>query len=369
MKKRTVIVLGSTLTAMSWAAAFATFATPAQEAPLVTDPRQEAPFVRLVSAAPVIGSERGFTGVIAARVQSNLGFRVPGKIVERLVDVGQEVKAGQPLMRIDDTDLRLALSAKRNAVDAAHATVVQTKPDERRYASLLRAGWVTPQRYEQAKAAMDTAQAQLAAAEADARVAENEAAYAVLLADADGTVVETLGEPGQVVAAGQPVVRTAKAGPREAVVALPETIRPAIGSAAEASVYGGDERRYSAHLRQLSDSADAQTRTYEARYVLDGEAATAPLGATVTIRLASQVKQPEVQVPLGAVLDDGRKTGVWVLDSATSTVHFQAVQLIRVTSETAVISGLNSNVPIVSLGAHLLQEGALVRTGSESGSN
>lgn len=180
MKKRTVIVLGSTLTAMSWAAAFATFATPAQEAPLVTDPRQEAPFVRLVSAAPVTGSERGFTGIIGARVQSNLGFRVPGKIVERLVDVGQNVKAGQPLMRIDDTDLRLALSAKRNAVAAARATVVQTQPDERRYASLLGSGWVTPQRYEQAKAAMDTAEAQLAAAEADARVAENEAAYAVL---------------------------------------------------------------------------------------------------------------------------------------------------------------------------------------------
>jgi multidrug efflux pump subunit AcrA (membrane-fusion protein) len=117
----------------------------------------------------------------------------------------------------------------------------------------------------------------------------------------------------------------------------------------------------------LSNSADAQTRTYEARYVLDGEAAAAPLGATVTIRLASQARQPEVQVPLVAVLDDGKKTGVWVLDSATSTVRFQAVQLVRVTSETAVISGLNSDEPIVSLGAHLLQEGARVRTASESG--
>ena len=101
-------------------------------------------------------------------------------------------------------------------------------------------------------------------------------------------MVETLGEPGQVVAAGQTVVRLAQAGPREAAVALPETIRPAIGSEAEATVYGGDERRFPARLRQLSDSADAQTRTYEARYVLEGEAAAAPLGATVTIRLASQ---------------------------------------------------------------------------------
>src|SRR5580765_7307187 len=126
---------------MSWVAAFATFATPAQEAPLVTDPRQEAPFVRLVSAAPVTGSERGFTGIIAARVQSNLGFRVAGKIVERLVNVGQQVKAGQALMRIDETDLRLALTAKRNAVAAARASYVQTEADERRYAKLVSDGW------------------------------------------------------------------------------------------------------------------------------------------------------------------------------------------------------------------------------------
>ena len=230
-------------------------------------------------------------------------------------------------------------------------------------------GWVSRQRYDQAKAASDAAKAQLAAAEAEARVAENEATYSVLVADADGTVVETLGEPGQVVSAGQTVVRLAHAGPREAVVALPETIRPAIGSVAEASMYGSEGRRYTAHLRQLSDSADAQTRTYEARYVLDGEAAAAPLGATVTIRLASKETQPEVQVPLGAVLDDGRTTGVWVFDSAASTVHFRPVKLARLTSESAVISGLSSDDRVVSLGAHLLQEGARVRTASENRSN
>jgi RND family efflux transporter MFP subunit len=347
-------------------AAFVTFSIHTQEASAVSDPRQEAPLVRLATAARVTGSERGFTGIIGARVQSNLGFRVAGKIVERLVNVGQPVKASQPLMRMDEIDLRLAHTAKRSAVIAARASVVQMDADERRYAKLVSDGWVSQQRYEQAKAASDTAKAQLAAAEAEARVAENEAAYSVLVADADGTVVETLGEPGQVVSAGQTVVRLAQAGPREAVVALPETIRPAIGSVADASVYGGDGRRYTAYLRQLSDAADAQTRTYEARYVLDGEAAAAPLGATVTIRLASQAGQPEIQVPLGAMLDDGRKTGVWVFDSATSTVHFRPVKLVRVASETAVISGLSSGDPVVSLGAHLLQDGARVRTASES---
>jgi RND family efflux transporter MFP subunit len=250
MKKRFGVVLGGLLIAISGAAALAAISMRAQGASAVSDPRQEAPVVKLARAAPVTGSERGFTGIIGARVQSNLGFRVTGKIVERLVNVGQQVKAGQPLMRIDATDLRLALTAKRNAVAAARASVVQTDADKRRYDKLVGNGWVSRQRYEQAKAASDTAEAHLAAAEAEARVAENEAAYSVLVADADGTVIETVGEPGQVVSAGQTVVRLAQAGPREAVVALPETIRPAIGSVAEAVVYGSDGRRHTAHLRQ-----------------------------------------------------------------------------------------------------------------------
>lgn len=375
MKKKPIVVAGGVLTAALSAAVAVTLSMHTQEASAVSDPRQEAPVVRLAAAVPVAGSERGFTGVVGARVQSNLGFRVPGKIIERLATVGQPVKAGQPLMRIDETDLRLALTAKRNAVAAARATAVQTQADERRYASLVNDGWATRQRHEQAKAALDTARAQLASAEADARVAENEATYSVLVADSDGTVVETLGEPGQVVAAGQTVVRIAQAGPREAVVALPETIRPQIGSSAEASLYGAAGQRYGAHLRQLSDAADAQTRTYEARYVLDGDAASAPLGATVTIRLTGwtagravdRTGQADMQVPLGAVLDDGRKTGVWTLDRASSTVRFQPVRLVRVSGDTAVISGLGLGDPVVSLGAHLLQDGATVRTASESG--
>ena len=144
MKKRPAIVLGGILIAVSGAAAFATLAIPAQEASAVSDPRQEPPIVRVVTAAPVTGSERSFTGIIGARVQSNLGFRVPGKIVERLVNVGQEVKAGQPLMRIDDTDLRLVLTAKRNAVAAARASVVQADADEQRYAKLVEQRMVYP---------------------------------------------------------------------------------------------------------------------------------------------------------------------------------------------------------------------------------
>ena len=363
MKKKPVIVLGSSLIAISGVAAFAALSIRTLEASAVSDPRQDPPIVRLATAAPATETERRFTGIIGARVQSNLGFRVPGKIVERLVNVGEQVKAGQPLMRIDETDLRLALTAKRNAVTAARAALVQASADEKRYAALVKNGLAaTPQRYEQAKAALDTATAQLAAAEAEARVAENEATYSVLVADADGTIIETLGEPGQVVSAGQPVVRLAQAGPREAVISLPETIRPAIGSVAEASVYGSDERRYRAHLRQLSDSADPQTRTYEARYVLDGAAAAAPLGATVTIGISNGGGQSHAVVPIGAVLDDGSRTGVWVFDGKSSTVRFRPVQVEQIGEEVAVVSSLNAGESVVALGAHLLQDGASVRT-------
>ena len=123
----------------------------------------------------------------------------------------------------------------------------------------------------------------------------------MLLADADGTVVETLAEPGQVVAAGQTVVKLAHAGPREAPVNLPETERPVLGAEAQATLYGVTIT-VSAHLRQLSDAADPMTRTFEARYVLDGQGAQAPLGATVTLHFSSPAAAPTVEVPLGAIV-------------------------------------------------------------------
>ncbi len=329
------------------------------------DPRTGAPLVRVTKVVPPAATNRSFTGSIAARVQSDLGFRVPGKIIERLVGLGDEVKAGQPLMRIDETDLRLALAAKRNAVAAAKAVFVQADADEKRYAMLVKNGLAaSPQRYDQAKAALDTSAAQLAAAEAEEKVAENEAAYATLVADVDGTIVETLGEPGQVVTAGQPVIRLAKAGPREALVWLPENLRPEVGAEALAAVYGRPTEE-KAVLRQISSAADPQTRTYETRWVLDGASSSAPLGATVTISIPNKDDQIKAEVPVGALLDDGRRTGVWVVNDKSSSVHFQEVKVERIGEERAVVSNLKLGETVVALGAHLLQEGTSVRTGTE----
>src|SRR5437868_2971585 len=325
------------------------------------DPRQGSQLVQIARAKPAVASGRVFTGLIAARVESNLGFRVPGKVVERLVDVGQEVYASQPLMRLDPKDLDLALTAKKNAVAAARALAAQARADEARYRQLTADGWVSRQRYDQAKAAADSAEAQLAAAEAQADVARNEARYSRLLADADGTIVETLAEPGQVVAAGQTVVKLAHAGPREAVVNLPETVRPAIGSPAQARVYGGGSAPSPAHLRQLSDAADPSTRTYEARYLLDGDASRAPLGATVTVSVATGGTTEAAEVPLAALYDDGKSSGVWVVDPHSSSVLLRAVQVRPLAKEIAVVSRIETGERVEALGADSLHQGERVR--------
>lgn len=329
------------------------------------DPRTTEPLARIATVQPASPSERLFTGTIAARVQSDLGFRVGGKIIKRLVDTGQIVQAGTPLMRIDPTDYEHAITAQAGNVAAAKARLIQAVADEKRYRRLLPSGAVSASEYDAAKAAADAAKALLDAAQAQLKVAQDEGQYSTLLADADGTVVETLAEPGQVVSAGQIVVRVAHTGPREAAISLPETIRPEIGSAAQASLYGS-EARWTARLRQLSDAADPSTRTYEARYVLDGNAATAPLGATVTVALPTIGLSDATTVPLGALRDEGQGAGVWILDGKTSTVSFRRVEVRQLGAETAILSsGVSVGEQIIALGAHLLHEGQRVRVAAD----
>ncbi|RAR98956.1 efflux RND transporter periplasmic adaptor subunit [Cupriavidus alkaliphilus] len=332
------------------------------------DPRSEAPLVRATLVQPVAAASRSFTGVVAARVQSDLGFRVPGKVLERLVDAGQTVRRGQPLMRIDPVDLKLAAQAQQETVSAARARAQQTAEDEARYRDLRGTGAISASAYDQAKAAADAARAQLSAAQAQADVARNASRYAELVADGDGVVVETLAEPGQVVNAGQAVVRLAHAGRREAVVQLPETLRPALGSAAQATLFGKDGAGVPARLRQLSDAADRLTRTFEARYVLEGELASAPLGATVTIQVADRAAaaQGELQVPLGAVFDAGKGPGVWVVQGDPARVSWRSVTLVRLGDEDAQVAGqLRQGDRIVTLGAQLLREGQQVRVAGQ----
>ncbi|PTB21774.1 efflux RND transporter periplasmic adaptor subunit [Trinickia symbiotica] len=334
-----------------------------------SDPRTEAPLVRTAIVQSAIPASRSFTGTVAARVQSDLGFRVSGKVLERLVDAGQTVKHGQPLMRLDPIDLKLAAQARQDAVTAARARAQQTAQDEQRYRDLRGTGAISASAYDQVKAAADAAKAQLSAAEADADVARNATRYAELVADGDGVVMDTLAEPGQVVSAGQPVVRLAHAGRREAVIQLPETLRPAIGSVAQAALFGNGGASEAATLRQLSDAADPRTRTFEARYVLQGALANAPLGATVTIQIpdARSAAESDLQVPIGALLDAGKGPGVWVVNGEPTKVAWRPVTVEHLDDDSVRVAGqLKQGERVVALGAQLLREGEQVRLANQA---
>ena len=326
------------------------------------DPRTATPLVRAVAVQGAESGARSFTGVVAPRVQSDLGFRVAGKVSERLVDAGQAVRRGQPLLRLDADDLQLLAQARQEAVTADRARARQAADEEARYRDLRGTGAISASGYDQVKAAADAAAARLKASEAEAAVARNALRYAVLLADADGVVMETLAEPGQVVAAGQAVVRLAHDGRREAAIQLPETLRPALGSTAQATLFGRPGASVPATLRQLSQTADRQTRTFEARYVLDAALSSAPLGATVTLRLAgAQAAGDSVQVPLAALHDAGKGQGVWVIAGEPAQVSWRPVKVSRLHEDGADVSGLKAGERIVALGAHLLHQDERIR--------
>lgn len=334
------------------------------------DPRQLPPKVRVAQIAAPTAAEHSFTGVITARVQSDLGFRVPGKVVERLVDNGDTVKQGQPLMRIDVADLQLDRSARLAAVEAARARAEQTAADELRYRGLVEHGAISVLAHAQSKTAALAAAAELKAAEAQAEASANATDYTVLRADASGVVVDTLAEPGQVVAAGQPVIRLARNGAREARIDLPETLRPAIGSTASARLYGDAQKAIGARLRQLSAAANPLTRTYEARYALDDSAARAPLGATVTVQISDANDVASASVPLSAITDQGQGPGVWIIEAEAdgqAVVVWRPVTIAGLDDESAkVVAGLAGGDRFVAMGAHLLHAGDRVRLADDA---
>jgi RND family efflux transporter MFP subunit len=328
----------------------------AQEKPTAGE---EPPVVRTERVVASSGGGLRLTGVVRARYESNLGFRVSGKIVERLVDPGNIVHKGQALMRLDDTDFVLALRAAHSAVDAARAASIQAAKDEARRRSLVKEGWVTPQVYEQNRASADATAAQLLSAIAQEQQAADQKSYTVLVADSDGVIMETLGEPGQVVTAGQTVVRLARQGPREAEVYLPEGVEQQPGDIAEAALYAKPNETSPARLRELSAIADVLTRTYRARYVLSGKNEQAPLGATVTVRLSDlSSDRVSYDISVGAIFDSGGGPSVWVVDPSSRRVSARAVTVTKLGEERATVTGgLNTGERIVALGAHLLKQG------------
>lgn len=325
------------------------------------DETDVAPLVRtqLIDERAASGTS-AYTGVVRARIESDLGFRVAGRITGRLVNPGDSVRRGQALMRVDPGDLALAASAAASQVDAASAAAVRTAADVRRLQGLVEAGAVAASDYDAAVAARNAAAANLSAARATAAQAGRQRGYATLFADADGTVIDVLAQPGQVVAPGTPIIRLAQSGAREAAIAIPETALAGLPRLATATVYGSNAR-VAATLREVAGAADPATRTFAARYSLAGKQAASPLGATVTVFIRRD-RTATLDVPLAALFDPGSGPGLWIV-GADRKVRFRRVSVVRLGEETAAVAaaGLTPGTRFVSLGAQLLREGQAVR--------
>lgn len=335
-----------------------------------------APLVRVFevgSDAEPFGGQT-LTGTVAARIESVLGFREGGRIVERRVDNGAIVARGALLARIDPVDLGEAMAAARaqavaarRRVDAARATADRSAADERRLRGLADSGAIAGKDYDAAlegaqaaTARLASARADVAAAEASARVQGNRRGYAELRAPTSGVITAVLAEPGQVVAAGTPVLRFAEAGPREVMVDVPEQMRGSVPRTATGTLYGGGE--FGLTLRELAAAADPTTRTYRARYRV--EVAAPPLGATVTLRFAGQTAPSASMIPLGAVTERGGGPGVWIV-GREGKVAWRRVGVAAMNGERAAVSDLRPGELIVALGAHMLQSGQAVRIASD----
>jgi RND family efflux transporter MFP subunit len=301
-------------------------------------------------------------GVIKARVESDLSFRVGGKIASRLVDAGAFVRQGDPLARLDETDFRLQLEEADAELNSAKAALVQAEAEERRLTTLSRQGWTANADFDRAHSAADQARAAVARADRAVALARNAMDYTTLRADADGVISAVMAEPGQVVAASGPIVRLAHTAEQEAAVSVPETLvdRARAGSA-RVEFWALPGVSVAAKLRELSPNSDPATRTYPARFTLIGAPSSVRLGMSITVSLSADTKEV-ARVPVAALFDTGQGPSVWVVDSAGATLRAARVTLAGYDAEQAFVSaGVQEGAKIVALGAHKLSEGEKVR--------
>jgi RND family efflux transporter MFP subunit len=306
---------------------------------------------------------RDFVGVVRARHETDLGFRVAGKVVARLVNVGDRIRAGDIVARIDAEDFRLQVESSEAELAAATSSLAQTEADLARYATLKARGYASVAEYERKKAARDEADGRLNRARRALEIARNQLGYTDLKADADGVITAAPVEPGQVVAIGQMVARLAHRGEKEAIVALPETwLGEAQGARASVTLWSDPGRRFAADLRELSPQADPATRTYAARFtILHADDAVA-LGMTATVTLARRTEAEVARLPLSAVLNRGSGPAVYVVDDG-GALTLRPVTLASFNEDTAVIAaGLNDGDKVVTLGVQTLTAGLKVRT-------
>jgi RND family efflux transporter MFP subunit len=328
---------------------------------------QHAAPIRPVLVAPVHyeaqARDRSFVGTVRPRIESDLGFRVGGKVLKRLVEVGALVEAGQPLGTLDEVDLKLQAEQAEAELRAARGVLAQASAAETRTKELRQKGWSTDAQWDQAKAAGDEARARLNRAERQVELTNNSLSYATLVADAPGVVTATLIEPGQVVASGQTAFRVARLAEKEVVVAVPETLlaRAKTGDA-HVSIWSVPGKLYVAKLRELAPSADPMTRTYLAKFSMPGVGEEVQLGMTAMLVLSEPASERVARLPLSALFDQGAGPSVYTADAASGAVTLKPVSVKAYESNDVLISGgVEEGAKVVTLGVQKLNPAEKVR--------
>jgi len=308
---------------------------------------------------------RDYAAEVRARTESRLAFRVGGKLLQRPVNAGDHVGAGQMLAQLDPADLRLGQDAAQAALRAAEVNHEQTAADFKRYTELKTQGFISAAELERRDAALKAAKAQLDQARAQAGVQGNQTAYAQLLADAPGVITEVLADPGTVVAAGTPVLRLAHDGPRDVVFAVPEdqlaVFRGLRGKPGALQVTLWSGGGFKATVREVAGAADAATRTFQVK--ADLPAGAAELGQTATIKVELAPADGLLRLPLAAVFERQGKSTVWVVDKSATPMSVRArnVEIARTEGDNLVLrAGLQRGDIVVTAGAHVLQAGQAV---------
>jgi len=307
-------------------------------------------------------AERSFVGTIKPRIETDMGFRVPGKVAKRLVEVGQTVDVGQPLATLDEIDLKLQAEQAEAELRAATGVLAQAAAAEQRARDLRAKGWATDAQLDQAKAAGDEARARLNRAQRSVELTNNSLSYATLVADTRGVVTATLIDAGQVVASGQTAVRVARFAEKEAVVSIPETlVGRAKDGVASVSLWSEPNRKYAAKLREVAPSADPATRTYLAKFSLPDAGETVSLGMTATLTLSDPATTRVARLPLSALFSEGGDPSLYIVDDK-GEVALKPVTVKSYESNCVVLSGgVDEGAKVVVLGVQKLDSAQKVR--------
>ena len=309
------------------------------------------------------GETVSLTGHIRAKDQVNLAFRLDGRVIERPVNVGDVLKAGKVVAKLDPQIQQNGLNSAQAELASAEAVLTQARLTFGRQQQLVKDGWTSRANFDEARQKLETTQGQVDAAQAQLRTAQEQLSYTVLSADAPGAVTAKGAEPGEVVHAGQMIVQLARQGGRDAVFDVPEVLMRTgprdplvqIALTNDPTVWA------TGRVREVSPQADAATRTWQVKVGIIDPPEGMELGSTVTgsLKLAAP---PRVEIPASALTEANGNPAVWVVDPQSQTVSLRSVDVSRYDPATVVISqGLETGEVVVTAGAQVLRSGQKVR--------